>query len=53
MTEPTYGDYIAYNNGFIISVAIALRAAGVDDETSPLWTPEVIPGDKGGDDTGG
>ncbi len=28
MTEPTYGDYIAYNHGFIISVAIAQRAAG-------------------------
>ena len=28
MTEPTYGDYIAYNHAFIISVAIAQRAAG-------------------------
>ena len=28
MTEPTYGDYIAYHHGFIISVAIAQRAAG-------------------------
>ncbi len=28
MTEPNYGDYIAYNHAFIISVAIAQRAAG-------------------------
>ncbi len=88
MTEPTYGDYIAYNHAFIISVAIAqraagaatlpeigavcrktaeqmgdnisrslllsmaetLEAAGVDGESALLWTPEVIPGGKDGND---